>query len=65
MSKREELRNLETIPVGSLGIISLEGCKSLGEKVDNYLVDWRTERENAHKDSLAFKGYQKIGRAHV
>ena len=31
MSKREELRNLETIPVGSLGIISLEGCKSLGE----------------------------------
>ena len=59
MSKREELRNLETIPVGSLGIISLEGCKSLGEKVDNYLVDWRTERENAHKNSLAFKGYQR------
>ena len=59
MSKREELRNLETIPVGSLGIISLEGCKPLGEKVDNYLVDWRTERENAHKDSLAFKGYQR------
>ncbi|MCH5281078.1 MAG: ribose-phosphate pyrophosphokinase [Lachnospiraceae bacterium] len=59
MSKREELRNLETIPVGSLGIIALEGCKPLGEKVNRYLVDWRTERENAHSDSLAFKGYQR------
>lgn len=59
MSKREEMRNLETIPVGSLGIISLEGCRALGEKVDRYLVDWRTERENAHSDSLAFKGYQR------
>lgn len=59
MPKREEMRNLETIPVGSLGIIALEGCKALGEKVNNYLVDWRTERENAHSDSLAFKGYQR------
>ena len=38
MAQREETRNLETIPVGSLGIIPLEGCKSLGEKVDHYLV---------------------------
>lgn len=59
MSQREEMRNLETIPVGSLGIIALEGCKSLGEKVDSYLVDWRTERKNAHSGSLAFKGYQR------
>ena len=59
MSKREEMRNLETIPVGSLGIIPLEGCKKLGEKVDKYLVDWRTERESAHHDSLAFSGYQR------
>ncbi len=59
MSKREEMRNLETIPVGSLGIVALEGCKSLGEKVDRYLVGWRTERENAHSESLAFKGYQR------
>ncbi len=37
MSKREEKRNLETIPVGSLGIIPLDGCKPLCEKVDYYL----------------------------
>jgi len=59
VAKREEMRNLETIPVGSLGIIALKGCQELGEKVDQYLVDWRTERENEHKDSLAFKGYQR------
>ncbi|MDE5680697.1 MAG: ribose-phosphate pyrophosphokinase [Lachnospiraceae bacterium] len=59
MGNREEKRNLETIPVGSLGIIALEGCKSLGEKIDCYLVKWRTERESEHKDSLAFSGYQR------
>jgi len=59
MSQREETRNLETIPVGSLGIIPLEGCKSLGQKVDDYLVEWRTVRESEHKNSLAFSGYQR------
>ena len=59
MANREEKRNLETIPVGSLGIIALEGCKPLGEKVDKYLVKWRAERESEHKDSLAFAGYQR------
>lgn len=59
MGNREEKRNLETIPVGSLGIITLEGCKALGEKVDSYLVKWRAERESEHKDSLAFSGYQR------
>ena len=59
MSQREEKRNLETIPVGSLGMIPLEGCKTLGEKVDNYLVRWRTARESEHKESLAFAGYQR------
>lgn len=59
MLKREEKRNLETIPVGSLGIIPLRGCTALGEKVDDYLVEWRTVRESEHKDSLAFAGYQR------
>ena len=59
MGNREEKRNLETIPVGSLGIISLEGCRPLGEKVDKFLVNWRAERESEHKESLAFSGYQR------
>ena len=59
MSRREETQNLETIPVGSLGIIPLKGCQELGKKVNQYLVNWRTERESTHKDSLAFSGYQR------
>lgn len=52
-------RKLETIPVGALGIIPLKGCRTLGEKVDAYLVKWRKERENDDKYSLAFSGYQR------
>lgn len=52
-------RNLETIPVGPLGIIPLASCKTLGEKINNYLVTWRKERENEHKSSIAFKDYMR------
>ncbi|MCR4960535.1 MAG: ribose-phosphate pyrophosphokinase [Lachnospiraceae bacterium] len=55
----QELRNLETIPVGSLGIIALKGCENMAEKIDSYLVKWRTERESEHKESLAFAGYMR------
>ena len=58
MEKREEKRNLESIPVGSLRIIPLSSCKSLGEPVVSYLVKWRTEGENEHKNSLPFSCYQ-------
>lgn len=54
-----EERNLETIPVGPLRIIPLESCKELGQKVDEYLVTWRRERESEHKTTIAFEGYQR------
>ena len=57
--RKQEVRNLETIPVGTLGIIPLEGCRHLGEKVNQYLVKWRIEREHAHADTLSFAGYQR------
>lgn len=50
---------LETIPVGRLGIIALESCTELGNKVDNYLVKWRAERQNEHKSTIAFHGYER------
>ena len=55
----EETRNLETIPVGKLGIIPLASCKELGEKVNKYLVEWRNERENEHHANIVFEGYQR------
>ena len=52
-------KNLETIPVGPLGIVALESCKELGDKVNSYIVDWRKNRANEHKDTIAFAGYEK------
>ena len=59
LSRRGEKRKLESIPVGSLGLIPLAGCRSMGEEVDYYLTKWRAERESEHKSSLAFAGYQR------
>jgi len=50
---------LETIPVGKLGVIALESSREMGEKVNNYLVEWRNSRDNEHTSSIAFSGYQR------
>jgi ribose-phosphate pyrophosphokinase len=57
MSIHEKI--VETIPVGPLGIIALESSKTLGQNVNDYLVDWRTSRESEHKSTIAFSGYQR------
>lgn len=48
-----------TIPVGKLGIIALQGCSELGNKVNEYIVNWRNQRDNEHKSTLAFEGYER------
>ena len=64
-------RMLESIPVGVLGLIPMSNCSALGEKVNQYLVKWRHERQSDHKTTIAFRGFErdtyivKIGRAHV
>ncbi len=59
MNIQRSERVLETIPVGSLGIIPLPSCKELGRKVDEYLVQWRRESANEHKNTIAFQGYEQ------
>lgn len=54
-----EEKVIETIPVGPLGLIPLKGCMELGNKVNDYLVSWRRERESEHKMTIAFSGYQR------
>ncbi len=51
--------NLETIPVGSLGIVALESSRSLGKKVNDYIVQWRTDRQSEHSGNIVFKGYKR------
>ncbi len=58
MLRRTE-RILENIPVGSLGLIALPGCESLGNKVNDYLVKWRHESAHEYRNDIAFSGYEK------
>ncbi|MDO5146790.1 MAG: ribose-phosphate pyrophosphokinase [Eubacteriales bacterium] len=48
-----------TVPVGRLGIIVHPSCKELGDKIDNYIVNWRRERNHNHKSNVIFKDYEK------
>lgn len=52
-------RVLETIPVGSLGLIPLNSCEELGKKVNDYLVEWRHSNDLEHKSNIAFTGYER------
>jgi len=56
---QRSLRNIDTIPVGPLGIIPLQSCAELGKKVDNYLVEWRHLNTSEHKSNIIFSGYEK------
>ena len=50
---------VNTIPVGKLGIIAHKSSQALGEKVDQYIVNWRNKRENEADSAIHFKDYRK------
>lgn len=57
-SNKEKLLN--ALPVGTLGVIPLESSRELGSKVNDYIVNWRKEREEqrANNDiSISLDGY--------
>lgn len=56
---RKTAENVETIPVGPLGIIAMPGCEALCDKIDKYLVKWRTNQASEHQQNIAFYGYQR------
>ena len=47
--------DLQTLPVGRLGIIPLKGCETVCKRIDDYITTWRKERE-AVTPNIA-KGY--------
>ena len=56
---QRSLRNIDTIPVGPLGIIPLQSCAKIGKEVDKFLVDWRHSNTSEHKSNIIFSGYEK------
>ena len=49
--------NVESIPVGDLGIVALESCSELGRKINDYIVSWRRERDHIHAGTPVLHGY--------
>ena len=45
LQQEHDERNLETIPVGTLGIIAMKGCTDSSVVIDAYLKKWRTSNE--------------------
>ena len=52
-------RNRESLPVGDLGIIALKSSEELGQKVNDYIVGWRSERDHRHKALPQLEGYTR------
>lgn len=50
---------LNTIPVGALGIVAMPGCEELGKKINNYLISWRNERVHKFSANPSFAGYYR------
>ena len=55
---REEIE-INTIPVGKLGIIAMKGCEQLASNIDYYLSTWRKNRDSEHKYTIALSGYER------
>ncbi|MCQ2505952.1 MAG: ribose-phosphate pyrophosphokinase [Lachnospiraceae bacterium] len=47
-----------SLPVGKLGIIALQGSKGIADKVNDYIVKWRNERDTENNE-IHFEGYKK------
>lgn len=56
---RRNDRKLDNIPAGPLGIIALDGCQIMGNKVNDYLVQWRKEEGPEYKNDIVFSGYER------
>ena len=49
--------NVESIPVGDLGIVALESCSELGRKINDHIVSWRRERDHIHAGAPVLHRY--------
>ncbi len=57
--KSAQERNLDSIPVGELGIIPHYSCSEMGRKIDRHITAWRQEREHVHANTPALFSYGK------
>ncbi len=54
-----DLNKVLDIPVGKLGIIGMAGCEEITDKIDRFIVDWRSQRTLGVDGNMDFGGYHK------
>jgi ribose-phosphate pyrophosphokinase len=52
-------KELKGIPFGTLGIISMESSRELGDLVNDYLVQWRNDSAGGNISDMLFPGYRR------
>lgn len=57
MPNLQELKN--AMPVAPLKLVALQGAADLGQRVNDYLVDFRKNVDNVYINDPAFQGYQQ------
>lgn len=50
---------IDAIPFGSLGIIALESSREIGDKINDYIVEWRKDRDNQNHSAIGFADYKR------
>lgn len=58
-TKAAARKNRDVLPLGNLGIIALPSSEALGRKVNDYIVEWRRERDHRHSAHPLFHGYSR------
>nr|MDD6335942.1 ribose-phosphate pyrophosphokinase [bacterium] len=58
MTAQEEMGVIGA-PVGPLGIIALEGCREMGDKVNSYLTRWHNNPEDTDVPVYTIPGYNR------
>ncbi len=53
------IKDLSTLPVGRLGILPLASCAAMGEKVNDWIVEWRKERIPEQSAAFELDGYNR------
>ena len=51
------LTRFNSLPCGPIGIIAMKGCEEIVNKIDKYLVKWRTESTSELKNEIDLTGY--------
>ena len=49
----------DSLPFGRLGIIPLKSCIEMGNKVNNYLYEWRSSRNHELRHNSSYTGYER------